>query len=104
MMSEHQKEIIKWITKPIWSPTIVIYKTMKNVLALTCGGFVKHLKDKDGSMLWFGFFFFAMIVLMYTVLGAAMNQSFKMSLTVYISIMLPIYLALYYIREYFKRQ
>ena len=93
---------LKFITKPIWSPTINISKIMKRTIPNTPKIFMRMLKDEDGTDIWTSFLIFSVVVFMTSIIMTSVTMTLKAPLTIAFCIIFTVYLALYYTRDYLK--
>jgi len=97
------KNTLKFITKPIWKPSILIGKGIKELFEWMVDGTIENLKDEDGAEIWSIFAVLSFLVTMLSFAFLALLVSVKAALITSFTILFPIYLAIYYTREYFKK-
>jgi len=97
-MTDHQKEIAKFLFRPIWYPISEISKAIWEILAL----WFKTLSGEDSCDAWFCFAI-TMIVLSSI---AMLTSVFTMTLywKTFGGIAIVLYIGFYYYREYIKRK
>jgi len=97
-MTDHQKEVIKFLTKPIWYPVCEVAKAIREIFTL----WLKSLTGDCPIDAW-GCFWVTLLILFIIAMFTAM---FTMTLfwKTFLGIAITMYLGFYYFREYKKRK